>query len=52
MSATEIRDAKEICERCPVQDACLAYALGNADDWGVWGGTTGPERRRMRARSA
>jgi hypothetical protein len=30
--------ARTVCERCPVRDACLAYALEN-QRYGVWGGT-------------
>lgn len=37
--------AKEVCGRCPVSDACLEYAVANKERVGVWGGTTGDERR-------
>lgn len=42
--------AKAICmQECPVQIACLEYALRRNDDLcGVWGGTSERERRRMR----
>lgn len=30
--------AREVCARCPVQEACLAYAIEN-QRYGVWGGT-------------
>lgn len=36
--------AKAICGRCPVQQACLAYALRTQQSWGVWGGQTSAER--------
>ena len=39
--------ARRICEACPVTDACLAYALVNHIDHGVWGGTSERARRRM-----
>lgn len=39
---------KRVCQRCPVQAPCLEYALA-WDSVGVWGGTTGAERRRLRA---
>lgn len=39
--------AKAICATCPVQEACLEYALANRERDGVWGGTTGKERRRI-----
>jgi len=47
------RPAIEICNTCPVQLACLAYALEHRIDDGVWGGTTRNQRRRiLRARRA
>jgi len=42
------RDAKRVCGRCEVRAECLAYALANRERFGVWGGTTERERRRMR----
>lgn len=45
--------AKRICALCEVRDECLAYALAHSQDpedvgnWGVWGGTSEEERRRM-----
>ena len=43
--------ARRICMSCPVQDACLEYALAERIDHGVWGGTSERERRRiLRAR--
>lgn len=38
---------KILCSTCPVQQACLRYALDYDVD-GVWGGTTAAERRRLR----
>lgn len=40
--------AKEICEGCPVRQECLDWALTAPEEFGVWGGTTPTERRRMR----
>jgi len=42
--------AKIFCERCPVRDECLAFALAVGEFQGVYGGLTGPERRRLVAR--
>jgi len=42
--------AKAVCEQCPVREACLQYALATNQTEGVWGGLTGPERRRLRRR--
>ncbi|GAB7043731.1 MULTISPECIES: WhiB family transcriptional regulator [Catenuloplanes] len=36
-----------LCGSCPVQGACLAWALEVGDCHGVWGGTTPRERRAM-----
>jgi WhiB family transcriptional regulator, redox-sensing transcriptional regulator len=36
-----------LCRSCPVQGACLAWALQAGDLHGVWGGTTARERRAM-----
>lgn len=44
--------AKHICwNECPVQQACLDYALSypvNQDDLGIWGGYSAKERRQLR----
>src|SRR5512133_461194 len=45
---TTTRRAKAVCRVCPAVDACLAYALADRELDGVWGGTTKPERQRMR----
>lgn len=42
--------ACEICERCPVRAACLEQALARQERYGIWGGTTPDERRRMHRR--
>ena len=51
----EADDAKAICAGCPVQQACLEWALTHRESDGVWGGATERERRRIirrRRRSA
>lgn len=40
--------AKAVCAGCPVRKPCLDYALGTAQKYGIWGGTTYQERRLMR----
>lgn len=42
------KQAKKICRSCPVKNACLEFALDNDERYGVWGGTTDKERRRLR----
>jgi WhiB family transcriptional regulator, redox-sensing transcriptional regulator len=39
--------AKRVCALCPVRDDCLGYALELEIDYGVWGGTTPAERKRL-----
>ena len=45
-------DAKAVCYRCPVVDACLRWALNSREDTGVWGGLTEQERRRLHRRKS
>jgi WhiB family redox-sensing transcriptional regulator len=39
--------AKQLCNGCPVRTECLAEALDNQIEWGVWGGMTERERRAL-----
>jgi WhiB family redox-sensing transcriptional regulator len=43
----EQHKAKQICAGCPVRAECLAEALDNGIEWGVWGGLTERERRAV-----
>lgn len=43
----ETRRAKAICQQCPVIDECLAYALELPNIVGIWGGTSGKQRRKL-----
>ncbi len=40
--------AKEICRGCVVRMECLEYALTNGEKFGIWGGMSERERRRIR----
>lgn len=42
------REAKKICSECPVQEHCLEYAIVNAEKFGIWGGLSERERRKIR----
>ncbi len=48
VGAREHKLAKKICRECPVRRDCLAYAMDEPVDHGVWGGLTERERRRYR----
>ena len=45
------RDAKKICSGCEVKAECLEYALNNDERFGIWGGLSERERRRLRRRA-
>lgn len=47
-----VSEAREVCRRCEVQAECLAYAVNNAERFGVWGGKSERERRSIRRRLA
>lgn len=42
------RDAKRICAGCEVRDECLQYALEHDERFGIWGGLSERERRRLK----
>jgi WhiB family redox-sensing transcriptional regulator len=42
------REAKRICLGCEVRDRCLEYALANDERFGIWGGLSERERRRLK----
>jgi WhiB family redox-sensing transcriptional regulator len=42
------REAKKICGGCEVRDECLSYALANDERFGIWGGLSERERRRLK----
>jgi len=52
---SQVQEARSVClgthpqhpGRCPVLEACLDYAIENGERWGVWGGTSERERRRL-----
>ncbi|WP_081746755.1 WhiB family transcriptional regulator [Arthrobacter sp. H5] len=45
------RDAKKVCGACTVKSQCLEYALANDERFGIWGGLSERERRRLRKRA-
>ena len=42
------REAKEVCRGCMVREDCLEYALANGEKFGIWGGLSERERRKVR----
>ncbi|MFI1934633.1 WhiB family transcriptional regulator [Streptomyces sp. NPDC020330] len=47
----QTKEAKAVCRTCPVQAACLEWALENKQDSGIWGGLSEDERRALKRRS-
>ena len=41
-------EAKAVCQACQVREDCLEYALANDERFGIWGGMSERERRRLR----
>jgi len=41
------REARGFCRTCPVRTECLAHALDERIEFGVWGGMTERERRAL-----
>ncbi|WP_456569617.1 WhiB family transcriptional regulator [Blastococcus sp. SYSU DS0539] len=42
------REAKRVCTGCPVRAQCLEFALASDERFGIWGGLSERERRRLR----
>ena len=45
------REAKRICLGCEVKDECLEYALAHDERFGIWGGLSERERRKLKKRA-
>jgi WhiB family redox-sensing transcriptional regulator len=45
------REAKRVCTTCDVRVDCLEYALKNDERFGIWGGLSERERRRLKKAS-
>ena len=42
------REAKRVCMSCEVRAECLDYALAKDERFGIWGGLSERERRRVK----
>jgi WhiB family redox-sensing transcriptional regulator len=45
---TSLEPARKVCAACPVRTECLAYALLVCERFGVWGGASERQRRKLR----
>ncbi|MGV0101525.1 WhiB family transcriptional regulator [Streptomyces californicus] len=50
-AVVQTEEAKAVCRACPVQAACLEWALENRQDSGIWGGLSENERRALKRRN-
>jgi WhiB family transcriptional regulator, redox-sensing transcriptional regulator len=41
------KDAKRLCGLCPIRVECADYAVSNRERYGIWGGLTWNERKRL-----
>lgn len=46
------REAKVICDECDVREECLEFASDSPEKFGIWGGMSERERRKLRRRRA
>lgn len=44
------REAKKVCTGCEVRAECLEYALAHDERFGIWGGLSERERRKLKKR--
>lgn len=44
------REAKKVCLSCEVRAECLEYALAHDERFGIWGGLSERERRKLKKR--
>lgn len=44
------REAKQVCLACDVKAQCLEYALARQERFGIWGGLSERERRRLQSK--
>ena len=42
------QDAKKVCEDCAVREKCLDWAIEHNERFGIWGGLSQQERKKLR----
>ena len=52
LALPQIEEAKAVCSRCEVVEACLEWAIESGQDAGVWGGLSEDERAALKRRNA
>lgn len=52
ISEEEAGPALAFCGACGIREECLSWALRNGERYGVWGGTTEQQRRRIQRQVA
>ena len=50
LTPTTLSEARAVCQACPVRRPCLTWALRLPERYGVWGGTSGRDRMKLRLR--
>ncbi|HUR22599.1 MAG TPA: WhiB family transcriptional regulator [Acidimicrobiales bacterium] len=48
-AVAETRAAITLCQRCPVREQCLEFAMATNQRDGIWGGMSEEDRQRMRS---
>jgi len=46
------REAKDVCKDCVVREECLEFAFEEREVFGIWGGMSERQRRRIRRQRA
>ena len=47
-SGVSHKEAKAVCQSCPVRQDCLDFAIVAGEEFGIWGGLNGKQRQRVR----
>ena len=47
VTGQNVNQARQVCRECPIVDPCGEYALRVGENFGVWGGMSERQRRRI-----